>query len=333
MKTNILFTNKYSKSQMKYFKDNLEDEFNLKIPENFDEKEILKYIADAKILIGDNITKAMLEEGNFEFIQIPYAGVEKLDFDLLSNYDIPVYNSHSNALSVAEHALGLLLGIAKKIPYHDKLLREGDWNRKKKREKNTETQYSSYVSNKTIGIIGYGSIGQAIGKLLRGFNPKIMAIVSDKTRKYEDVDFLGDLNDLDYVLEKSDYVLVATALTEETEGILNRDNLTKMKETSYLINISRGKIIDEEALYYILENRLIAGAGIDTWYEYPEKSGDLVYPSKKYDFNKLTNIIMSPHRAAQIDGEFTYLDDAIYNIKQYNKEKKYKNKLNIKKGY
>lgn len=332
-KTNVLLTNKLSNSQIAYIKNSLGSQFNLIVPERPDEEEILKHISDVKILIGDNITKSMLDGGNIELIQIPWAGVEALDFELLKNYDIPVCNSHSNALSVAEYAVALLLGIAKKIPYHDSLLRDGDWNRVKKEEKNSETQFSSYIYNKTIGFIGYGNIGKNIGKLMKGFNPKIMAIVSDKTKKYDEVDFIGDRNDLDYVLENSDYLVVATALTDETRGMLNKENLIKMKKTSYIINIARGRIIDEEALYYLLENRLIAGAAIDTWYNYPENPKDITYPSKKYEFNKLSNIIISPHRAAQIEGEFTYLDDAVDNIKKYHKDKDYINKLNIEKGY
>lgn len=331
MKTNILLTKKLTDSQIGYIKDSIGSEFNLIVPEGFEEEEILKHISDVKILLGDNISKGMLDEGNIDLIQIPWAGVESLDFDLLKNYDIPVCNSHSNALSVAEHAVGLLLGIAKKIPYHHNLLKGGDWNRVE--NKNTESQYSSYISNKTIGIIGYGSIGRNVGKLMKGFNPKIMAIVSDKNKKYDEVDFIGDKDDLDYVLENSDYLVVATALTDETRGMLNKENLVKMKDTSYIVNISRGRIIDEESLYYVLENRLIAGAGIDTWYNYPENPNDITYPSKKYDFHKLSNIIVSPHRAAQIEGEFTYLDDAVDNIRKYHGNKDYINKLNIEKGY
>ena len=331
--TNVLLTKKLSNSQIEYIRNSLRSKFNLIVPEQFDEEEILKYASDVQILLGDNITKAMLDGGNIELIQVPWAGVEALDFELLKNYDIPVCNSHSNALSVAEYAVGLLMAIAKKIPYHDNLLRDGDWNRVKKEEKNSETQFSSYISNKTIGFIGYGNIGRNIAKLMKGFNPKIKAIVSDKTKKYDEVDFIGDRDDLDYVLENSDYLVVATALTDETRGMLNKENLIKMKKTSYIINISRGRIIDEEALYYILENRLIAGAAIDTWYNYPEDPKDITYPSKKYEFNKLSNIVISPHRAAQIEGEFTYLDDAVDNIKKYHRDKDYINKLNLEKGY
>lgn len=332
--TKILLTRFLPDNEIEYISKNLEQGFQLIIPDSFEEKDILKHIGDADILLGDNITKAMLDNGNIGLIQIHFAGVERLDFQLLRNYDIPVCNSHSNALCVAEYAVGLILGISKKIPYHDKLLRNGDWNRNSEKWKEErQSHFSSYVSKKTIGFIGYGNIGRNIGVLLKGFNPRLMAIVSDKNKNYEELDFIGDASDIDYVLENSDYVVVAAALTKETRGMLHRDNLSKMKETAYIINISRGRIIDEESLYYILKNNLIAGAAIDTWYNYPEGPTDNVYPSKKYDFHKLDNIIISPHRAAQIIDEVPYLDDAIYNINQYRKNKEFINRLNLQKGY
>ena len=334
-KTKILINHSFlTNADIEYMKKNLDEGFDIVTPEKFDDEEILKHIEDVEILLGDNIKKEMLERGNVQLIQIPFAGVERLNYELLSNYDIPVCNSHSNALCVAEYAVGLLLGISKKIPYHDKLLRNGDWNRdSRKWEEGEVSAFSSYVSNKTIGFIGYGNIGRNIGKLLQGFNPKLMAIVSDKNKEYEELDFIGDANDLDYVLENADYIIVAAALTHETRGMLNKSNLTKMKDTAYIINISRGRIIDEESLFYILENKLITGAAIDTWYNYPDGTSNITYPSNKYDFHKLDNIIISPHRAAQIVGEAPYLDDAIYNINQYRKNKEFINRLNLKKGY
>lgn len=334
-KTKILINHSFlSDSDIEYMNKNLDEGFDIITPDKFDDDSILKHIDGVEILLGDNIKKEMLERGNVQLIQIPFAGVERLDYELLLNYDIPVCNSHSNALSVAEYAVSLLLSISKKIPYHDRLLRNGDWNRdSKKWEEKKVSNFSSYVSGKTVGFIGYGNIGKNIGKLLQGFNTKLMAIVFDKNKKYEELDFIGDSNDLDYVLENADYIVVAAALTDETRGMLNKDNLIKMKDTAYIINISRGRIIDEESLFYILENKIIAGAAIDTWYNYPDSLSEITYPSKKYDFHKLDNIVISPHRAAQIWGEVTYLDDAIYNINQYRKNKEFINKLNLKKGY
>lgn len=324
----VILINQLAKRQIEDLRNRIDSSCEFIVPDKFDDETITSYMDRPVILLGDKLTKAILDKGNIEFIQVPWAGVDKIDFDLLSKYDYKIANSHSNALSVAEYAVGMLLSIGKKIPYHDRLMRQDDWNR----TKGAESLYSSYLYGKTIGFIGYGNIGKNISRLLRGFDPKIMVVVSDKNRKYEGVDFVGDLNDINYVLENSDYVVVAMALTDETKGILNKDKLQHMKETAYLINIARGEVVDQDGLYYVLENRLIQGAAIDTWYNYPV-TNEKAPVSLKNDFTKLTNIIMTPHRAAQIEGEFTFFDDAVENINNLLKGQSPKNIIDITRGY
>lgn len=331
-KLKVLLVTKLSGEQIAYIRERIEDKYEFIEPKKYSKEELITLSKDADILLGDVIYREMLEGNDIKFIQIPWAGVDKADLGLVKEYNIPIYNSHSNALPVAEYAVALLLSIAKKIPYHDGLLREGDWNRRFDENEERESQFSSYVYNKTIGFIGYGNIGRTIGKLLSGFNPNIMVIVSDKNREYEEVSFVGDRNDLDYVLEKSDYLVIASALTDDTRGIINMKNIDKMKDTSYIVNISRGPIIEEEALFYAIKNRKIAGAAIDTWYNYPKKSLEKISPSK-YDFSQLNNIILSPHRAAQSIGGFPYFDHAIDNLNAYNKGEKLINQLDLTKGY
>lgn len=331
-KLKVLLVTKLSREQIAYLKSKIEPKYEFIEPDQYTKEELVKLSKDADILLGDVIYKEMLEGNKIKFIQVPWAGVDKLDYELLNEFDIPVYNSHSNALPVAEFAVGLLLSIAKKIPYHDKLLRQGDWNRRQLEGENKENQNSSYISNKTIGFIGYGNIGRTIGRLIQGFNPNIMVIVSDKNRKYEEVSFVGDHSDLDYVLENSDYLVIASALTDKTKHMINSKNISKMKDTAYIINISRGLIIEEEALYNAVKNRTIAGAAIDTWYNYPTRSLGTTNPSN-YDFSQLNNIILSPHRAAQCIGGFPYFDHAIENLEAYYNGEELINRLSLKKGY
>ena len=332
-KINILFTSKRPQIQFDYLRRHLEDDCNFIFPSDYCEESILEHIKEADVLVGDYITESMLNYENIKLIQVPIVGVEKLNFELQSKFDIPVCNSHSNALAVAETAVALLLSIAKKIPYHDKLLRKGDWNKTITEDsKESLSMYNSYISNSTVGFVGYGNIAKKITSLLKGFNCKFMAIVTDKNKKYDEISFLGDISDLDYVLANVDYLVVAAPLTPKTKGMLNMNNLTKMKNTAYIINISRGKVIDEESLYYILSENLIRGAAIDVWYNYPTNN-ELTLPSANYDFHKLDNIIMTPHRADLMYDGFPYLDDAIDNIKAFKEGKGLKNILDLTKGY
>ena len=330
---NILFNQKRKRTEQEYVRKKLGKGYNIYFPNSNSEDEILEHIKDADILVGTNVTKKMLDESNLKFIQIPHAGVDRLDLELLRQYDLEVYNSHSNSFAVAEFAVGLILSIAKKIPYHDKLLRTGNWNIFQFEDtKDAQGFGSSYLSNKTIGFIGYGNIGKKIARLLKGFECKYMAIVTNKSRQYDELDFVGDGEDLDYVLRNSDYIVVAAPLTEKTRGMLNKENLIHMKDSAFIINISRGKIIDEESLYYMLENNLIRGAAIDAWYNYPIDNEDL-FPSNIKEFKQLHNLIMSPHRAEAIYDEVVHIDDALYNIQAYKEGKELINRVDLNKGY
>ena len=331
-KINVLLTMTRPQTQIEYIRDNLGDGFNLILPKYYSEESILEYIDEAEVLLGNYFTKPMLDKGNIKLIQVPIVGIERLDFDLLSKYDIPVCNTHSNALAVAETAVALLLSIAKKIPYHDKLLRKGDWNESVTVDsKEALSLHNSYVSNSTVGFIGYGNIARNIANLLKGFSCELMAIVNDKSQRYDELSFIGDEDDLGYLLSNVDYLIVAAPLTPKTEGMLNKDNLRKMKKTSYIINISRGKVIDEEGLYYVLSNNLIRGAAIDVWYNYPQDK-ELTMPSN-YDFHKLNNIIMTPHRADIMYDSYPFLDGAIENLIAFKEGKELKNILDLSKGY
>ncbi|GAG96218.1 unnamed protein product, partial [marine sediment metagenome] len=113
------------------------------------------------------------------------------------------------------------------------------------------------------------------------------------------LEFLGEKKDLEKVIKESDFIVVAVPLTRETKGLIGKKELKLMKG-KYLINISRGVVIDEKALFKSLKEGNLAGAAIDTWYQYPSFKQKEISPSK-YDFYKLDNIIMSPHTAGYTD--------------------------------
>lgn len=330
---NIVFNQKRKQPEQEYVRNKLGEGYNIYFPNTNSEDEIIEHIKDADILVGTNVTKKMLDESNLKFIQIPHAGVDRLDIELVRQYDIEVYNSHSNSLAVAEFAVGLMLSIAKKIPYHDKLFRTGKWNIFQFEDTREAQGFGgSYLSNKIIGFIGYGNIAQKIARLLKGFDCKYMAIVTNKSRQYDELDFIGDREDLDYVLRNSDYIVVAAPLTEKTRGMLNKENLIHMKDSAFIINISRGKLIDEESLYYMLENNLIRGAAIDAWYNYPIDNEDL-FPSNIKEFKQLHNLIMSPHRAEAIYDEVVHIEDVLYNIQAYKEGRELINRVDLNRGY
>ena len=265
-----------------------------------DEREIVKrYLKEVEVVIGGSFSNENLEQAKkLKLIQIPFAGVDKLDFDLYKNrQDIYICNIHANRTAVAEHAFALILALAKNIVTNDRDLRLGRWHGFSTKESTIQ------LRGKSLGIVGLGSIGWEIAKIGYTLGMKVFALkrkIEEKDLEKKNIlEFLGEKKDLEKVIKESDFIVAAVPLTRETKGLIGEKELMLMKE-KYLINISRGTVIDEEALFESLKEQHLAGAAIDTWYLYPSSKQKEISPSK-YDFHKLDNIIMSPHTAGYTD--------------------------------
>jgi phosphoglycerate dehydrogenase-like enzyme/ribonuclease HI len=265
------------------------------IPKTDEREAIKRYLKEVEVVIGGSFSNENLEQAKkLKLIQIPFAGVDKLDFDLYKNHkDIYICNIHANRNAVAEHAFALILALAKNIVTNDKDLRLGRWHGFSTKESTIQLQ------GKSLGIVGLGSIGWEIAKIGHTLGMKVFALkreIEEKDLKKKNIlEFLGEKKDLEKVIKESDFIVVTVPLTRETKGLFGEKELNLMKG-KYLINISRGVVIDEEALFKSLKEGNLAGAAIDTWYQYPTSKQKEISPSK-YDFHKLDNIVMSPHTA------------------------------------
>jgi len=316
MEINILPTRKFFEQDISYIKRNIPPECNLVIPESYTETDLLRYAPITDIFLGSLISKDLCKAApNLKFIQVPWTGVDNLDFKTIQEIGVTVCNSHSNAYAVAEHAVALMFASAKKISFHDSELRKGNWNRPKPDGSNELSPFSKRISNSKVGIIGFGHIGKTIRDYLEGF--KCQFHVVDETVKnkniVENTTFYSP-EETDVVLPILDYVFICVPLTERTRGFINTNFFQNLNDTAILINVSRGEVIDEDALFSALKSKKIAGAGIDTWYNYPKNPNEETFPSTKNPFHELNNITLSPHRSAFIEGELPHLDDVIVNI-------------------
>lgn len=255
--------------------------------------EFEKYKDEIEIFIGGFIDKeSIIKAKKLKFIQVPYAGVDTLPFDVIKERKILISNAHENALTVAEHGFALMLSLAKSIVFHDRDLRKAIWHGWMANEPNFE------IFDKTLGIIGLGAIGSEMAKRAKAFGMKVIGTkknISKDVDKIKDfVDEIYPMEKLNVVLEKSLFIFLSLPLTKETENLIGERELNLMKD-KYLINISRGRVVNEEALYNALKNKILKGAAIDVWYIYP-KPNEKVYPSK-FPFHELENVIMTPHSA------------------------------------
>lgn len=244
------------------------------------------------VIAGNLDEEQVTEAENVRLLQIPFAGTDKVDLKALRKRGIIVSNSHENASSVAEHGMLLLLSLTKNLVNQDKDLRRGLWHGWVARKPNAE------VRGKTLGIIGLGSIGREMARRAKVFDMRVIGTKADPDKGSDKLSGIADAvhpsADLGTVIRKAHYLFVSVPLTETTKGMIGERELRLMKG-KYLINVSRGEIIDEAALFAALEKNVLKGAAIDTWYLYPDE-GTFAFPSR-FPFHELRNVVMTPHAA------------------------------------
>ncbi len=332
----VLFCYRVQPFVQEYYLRKLPEDFELIFPQKSDEQTLISLITDVDAVVASKVSeKELLAAKKLKHIQVPWTGSETLDFNLLKEFPhITVSNSHSNALVIAEHAVALLIASAKRIIRSDRMMRKGDWSSR------YDEENSFYLNQKSLGILGLGSIGKIVAKMMKSaFEMKILAIkrFPERTDSETLCDYIGGQNkkDLEYVLKNSDYILISLPLTEETKDLIGEEELNLMKPTAILINIARGPIINEKALYETLKHKKIAAAGLDAWYNYPKNRKNPVNVFQNYPFRELDNVILSPHRAFKVHqrADIVTAKDVIDNLVLISKGEKPKNQLNMDLGY
>jgi phosphoglycerate dehydrogenase-like enzyme len=159
----------------------------------------------------------------------------------------------------------------------------------------------SELAGKTLGILGYGRIGQAVARRALAFDMHVIAIRRDATRPDpHGLPFLRGPEALEELLSRSDYLAITLTLTPDTRGLLDASRLRLLKPSAILINVARGEIVDEDALYQALQQRAIAAAALDVWYRYP--SGGAPTDPGHRPFHTLPNVLMTPHVSGWTEG-------------------------------
>jgi D-3-phosphoglycerate dehydrogenase len=232
--------------------------------------------------------RPLLEKASqLRFIGRAGAGLDKIDVDYLEGRNIPLYNApEGNRDAVAEHAIGMLLALFNHIPRADRQVREKIWNREQNR--------GEELSGKTVGIFGYGHMGQTFAKKLRGFDVKVLAY--DKYKSGFGSEFVEE-SSFERVQEESDILSVHVPLTSETRNFFTLDVINAFKKPFYLINTARGEVISFETLNEALESGKLKGALLDVL---EKEKLDKLEPSQEKAFQRLaqkTNVLFSPHVA------------------------------------
>lgn len=314
----IFFTAEYDEEQLKPLYEMgevVKDGWAIGLPK-MQEEELMEKSADADIIITsyDDITRAVIENApNLKLIACTRATPVNVDMAAAKERDIPViYTPGRNSDTTAEMTVGLMLSIARKIPMAYRALKEGKFTTDPNAQKVTKeglkvdmvwdmepgSPYMVFkgtqLHGKTLGIVGYGSIGRRVGKIARAFGMELL--IYDPFLCPIDLEEVGvkKAEKLEDLMKNADFITCHMKITPETTGIISREMIALMKPTAYFINSSRGAILDEEALIDALRERRIAGAAFDVYAKEPIASN---HPY----VTELDNVVITPHIAGATD--------------------------------
>jgi D-3-phosphoglycerate dehydrogenase len=239
--------------------------------------------ADALIVrSATKVTAALLSQApKLRVIARAGTGIDNVDLDAASARGILVMNAPGgNSVSVAEHALALMLSLARSVPVADATMKKGVWDKKK--------LSGAELRGKTLGLVGLGRIGQEVAARARAFGMEIVAhdpFISEQVAEGLAVDLLT----LEDVCARADYITLHLPSTPETRHLINRERLARCRPSVRIVNTARGDLIDEAALAEAITEGRIAGAGLDVFEEEPLPSGHPLWA--------LDNVILTPHTA------------------------------------
>jgi lactate dehydrogenase-like 2-hydroxyacid dehydrogenase len=280
-------------TQMGWFKDYPELSIDLRIvPKGCSTDEICNMVQDADIVLqvpGTMLTREILENmGNVKLLQFLSIGYDTVDLKAASELGITVANNPGFcAIPVAEHAIMAMLTLMRWGAYSHMELVKGNWVQKEIGFKIGE------LNGKTVGILGLGSIGTEVAKRLRGFNVRILYNKRNRLDEATEKELGVEYGSLDQLIEESDVLTIHVPLTDETRGLIGRDEIARMKKGAIIINTARGPIVDEAALAEALKEERLLGAAIDV-----PRYGEGELPQLVSMFQGIKNVLLTPHVSA-----------------------------------
>ena len=274
-----------------------------------DEAEIIRRIGDAEVVFTNKtpISKATIDAcPSMKFISMLATGYNVVDYEYAKEKGIPVTNVPTyGTAAVGQFAIAMLLEICHHVAHHSQTVHEGKWS------ESIDWCYWDYplieLADKTLGVIGFGRIGRQTGKIAKAMGMKVIAYDSFES---DEGKAIGEYVDLDTLLKTSDVIAMHCPLFPETQGIINKDTIAKMKDGVIILNNSRGPLVVEQDLADALNSGKVYGAGLDV------VSTEPIDPSTPLLTAK--NCIITPHISwAPKESRQRIMDCAVENVKAY----------------
>jgi D-2-hydroxyacid dehydrogenase (NADP+) len=249
-----------------------------------------KRAGEADVLVISGLWQERLLDGakKLRFIQAIGAGTDQFQRDELAKRGIRLASARGvNCRAVAEHAMALILALSRRLPE----ARDNQTRRLWRGMIGDLSQREDELGAKTLLVVGLGQIGGRLAKLAKAFDMRVVGLRRDPAKGRDAADAVHGMSELKSLLPEADFVALTCPLTEETENLLDAEAIAEMKPSAYLMNVARGRVIDEAALIEALAARRIAGAGIDVTAEEPLAPDSPLW--------EMEQVLLTPHTAGE----------------------------------
>ncbi len=267
------------------------------INDPIDRARLAQIAPEIDILVSNHWRADYPKAPKIRLVQSVATGVELFDLAALPN-GCSICNAFGHETAIAEYVVMTMLALHHRFFQIAGEFRErGSWATSWVQSGTPHGE----VRGTTLGIVGYGRVGREVARRAAPFGCRILAANRTPREAEPGVERVYPLSELDRMLPECDTVAICTALGPETIGLITAHRLALMKPTAFLINIARGQVIDEDALYAALRGNKIGGAAIDVWWQYPNQD-DPARRGSRHPFHKLPNVIVTPHNSGWTAG-------------------------------
>jgi phosphoglycerate dehydrogenase-like enzyme len=253
-------------------------------------------LADADVLLTGAWRSGFPAVPKLRLLQVPLAGTDGIDVSSLPR-GVTLCNAYGHEPALGEFAIMMMLAWRHRLFEIATSFREGSWSW----SPIVGGAVRGEIGGQTVGIVGLGHIGREVAWRSAALGCRVLAVNRTMREKPAPVEHVFSWTELDRMLGECDIVVLSCALTPETTGLIDARRLAAMKPGAFLINLARGPIAGEQALYRALRDGVIGGAALDTWWRYPSADDPAPRPSS-YPFHELPNVIMTPHCSPRTDG-------------------------------
>jgi phosphoglycerate dehydrogenase-like enzyme len=270
----------------------------------------LDELRDADVYVGSRFTAEMADAAEkLRLIHVAGAGTDKVEFEALAP-DVGVANTFHHERSIAEYVVAAAVMLRRDFLAQDRQLRRNVWATS---VYDAAIPQAGTLGDAHVGFVGFGHIGQRAWNLLCAFGCTAAAVTGSGQVGEFGLAWAGDTGQLNRLLTECDIAVVSAPLNAQTEGMVGAEQLRALGPDGVLINVGRGRLVQEQALYDALADGVIRAAAIDVWYRYP--SGDGVSSPSDLPFAGLPNVLMTPHSSGVTRDTFTgRVDDIAANI-------------------